>query len=470
MKKITCVLLAALLLPALIACQKTPESPIVVGKNAEILIEKATATDSAAPVMANEDRITGAPESYQAELKNTQGNLLIHVNAKVEVPVTAAMSVMRIYPRAFTTEDVKTLYSAFCADAVSIGPAPVMTKAFQLRSYQGYLDMQKANVYPDMQYDSMEEFNAAIVTMMEGLNAFPDAFTPAEPVFSFDSRGMASCYAARGSEMASQIMVRQADGLSTASYYRDVLERNVVDGLRADAAENDALTRDLRYAAPTTSLDTARAIAQDAVAAMGLQEYGLAAERKTCLWDATSSIPADTLKGAYEFVFTPTVGGCPITFANGEANTQNAEVSRYDKAWFFEKVRVFVDSDGLNSFVWDAPYERMETITENASLLPYAQIQSIFERMMPIVFSHYNAADLAATCSVSINRITLGYMRIKEQNVEGSGLIVPVWDFFGSYFRSDDPAGTSLRGSDGFESVLTINAIDGSIIDRASGY
>jgi len=470
MKKITCALLAVLLLPALFACQKTPESPIVVGKNAEILIKKATATDSAAPVVENGDRITGAPESYQAELKNTQGNLLIHVDAKVEVPNVQAMSVKRIFPRTFTAKDVETLYNAFCSDAVSIGPDPAFTKAFQLRSYQGYLDMQKANVYPDMQYDSMDEFNAAIVTMMEGLDAFPDAFTPAEPVFSFDSRGIASCYVARGSEIASQLIVQQADGLSTASYYRDVLERNVVDGLRADAAENDALTRDPRYAAPTMSLDAALTAARDAVDAMGLQEYGLAAERKTCLWDATSPIPADTLNGAYEFIFTPTIDGCPVTFANGEANTQNPEASRYDKAWFFEKVRVYIDDDGLNSFVWDAPFERMETITENASLLPYAQIQSIFERMMPIVFSHYNAADLAATCSVSINRITLGYMRIKEQNADGSGLIVPVWDFFGSYFRSDDPAGTSLRGSDGFESVLTINAINGSIIDRTSGY
>lgn len=61
-------------------------------------------------------------------------------------------------------------------------------------------------------------------------------------------------------------------------------------------------------------------------------------------------------------------------------------------------------------------------------------------------------------------------MRVKEQNAEGSGLIIPVWDFFGSYYRSDDPEGTTPQGSDGYESLLTINAIDGSIIDRSSGY
>ncbi|MEA4913702.1 MAG: DUF6034 family protein [Christensenella sp.] len=196
----------------------------------------------------------------------------------------------------------------------------------------------------------------------------------------------------------------------------------------------------------------------------------VAAERKTCLWDVTSTVPTDTLKGAYEFILTPTINGVPFTYANWEANNQDNQSNQYDKPWFYEKVRVIVDNDGLNSFVWDAPYQSIEPITDKASLLPYSQIQSIFARMMPIAFHHYNSADLETTCNVNIKRITLGYMRIKEQNAEGSGLIIPVWDFFGSYDRSDDPEGTTPQGSDGYESLLTINAVDGSIIDRTAGY
>ncbi|MEN6339875.1 MAG: DUF6034 family protein, partial [Clostridiaceae bacterium] len=211
MKRTLCVLFAVLwIIPALAACQKTPESPIVVGKNAEILIEKATATDSAVPVMESADRITGAPQTYQVELANTQGNLLIHVDAEIDVPDVQTLSVARMIPREFTSEDVKKLYDTFCAGATSIGSDPVFTKAFQLRSYQDYLDMRKADVFPDMQYESMEEFDEEIASFMESLESLPDEFTPASADFTFDSRGMASCYAARSNELVSQISVSDA--------------------------------------------------------------------------------------------------------------------------------------------------------------------------------------------------------------------------------------------------------------------
>ncbi len=471
MRKTMVLLLAALFATAaLAACQQAPENPIVVGKNSDLLIKKATDPDSKTPAGETGDRITGAPESDQAELTNPQGNLQIHEDAAIEVPGVQAMSVMRIVPREFTSEDVQRLYDAFCAEATSIGPDPVFTKAFQLRTYQDYLKMRNANVLPDMQYESMEEFDAALAKFKQDIDALPDQFTPADPDFAFDSHGFASWYAARNYELVSQISVSNAGGLSSARYYRDIYERNFIDALRDSATDSDTLTKDPRFADPTISLDDARSIAMDAVASIGLNQYSISAERITCLWDITSTVPTDTLKGAYEFIFTPSINGVACTYADAEANNSDNQSNPFGKAWYYEKVRVIVDNDGLNSFVWDAPYQSIELVTGEASLLPYSQIQSIFERMMPIAFHHYNANDLKTTCTVNIARVTLGYMRIKEQNAEGTGLIVPVWDFFGSYFRSDDPEGTTPQGSDGYESLLSINAIDGSIIDRKIGF
>ncbi|MEA5047083.1 MAG: DUF6034 family protein [Eubacteriales bacterium] len=452
------------------ACQKTPESPIVIGKNSELLIEKATQPDSNPAVDENSSRITGAPKSYRAELTNRQGNLLIHVDAAIEVPDVSAMSVARITPREFTCEDVRLLYDTFCTGATSIGPDPVFTKAFQLRSYQDYLDLRKTNVFPDMQFDSMEEFDAAISKFMQSIDTLPEEFTPAEPDFSFNNHGIANCYAARSSELVSQVSVSDAKGLSSARYYRDVYERNFIDALRSSATDSYSLMQDPRYVPPALDIDAARSIAAEAAASIGLSDYTIAAERETCLWDITSVVPTDTLKGAYEFIFTPAIGGIPCTYADGESNNQDNQRNQYDTAWYYEKVRVIVDDDGLNSVLWDAPFQSIGTITGSASLLPYSQIQSIFERMMPIVFSHYNPADQKTVCHVNISRITLGYLRIKEQNADGSGLIIPVWDYFGSYARSDDPAGTTPQGSGGYESLMTINAIDGSILDRTAGY
>ncbi len=59
--------------------------------------------------------------------------------------------------------------------------------------------------------------------------------------------------------------------------------------------------------------------------------------------------------------------------------------------------------------------------------------------------------------------MVLGYSRISEADSFDTGLLVPVWDFMGTVTNE-------AYGEEEYRSVLTINAVDGSIIDRALGY
>ena len=73
------------------------------------------------------------------------------------------------------------------------------------------------------------------------------------------------------------------------------------------------------------------------------------------------------------------------------------------------------------------------------------------------------------TCHIT--RITLGYSRIYDPMSDNSaGTLVPVWDFFGSLDVGLED--TLARDSQGCftRSLLTINAIDGTVIDRELGY
>jgi hypothetical protein len=67
--------------------------------------------------------------------------------------------------------------------------------------------------------------------------------------------------------------------------------------------------------------------------------------------------------------------------------------------------------------------------------------------------------------TLNITKVKLGLMRVLEQNKD-TGLIIPVWDFFGSQTWE----GQSYKNDDPSHSFLTINAIDGSIINREAGY
>ena len=99
-------------------------------------------------------------------------------------------------------------------------------------------------------------------------------------------------------------------------------------------------------------------------------------------------------------------------------------------------------------------------------LLPFSSIQAIFEKMIVIVDNEYDTSEEEWTCEYFIDHVTLGLMRLTERNVGSQDLLVPVWDFFG---HSVDSYGIQ-RGTSGYISLLTINAIDGSIIDRTMGY
>ena len=57
---------------------------------------------------------------------------------------------------------------------------------------------------------------------------------------------------------------------------------------------------------------------------------------------------------------------------------------------------------------------------------------------------------------MTVNRITLSYSRVQNWDNPENFSMLPVWNFF----DADDPA----------KSLLTISAVDGTVIDRGFGY
>lgn len=113
MKKLLFVLLAILMaLPSFTACQKTPESPIVVGNNTEKMIENAQRetdnTQTNRPVVTAVDLYTrlGAPEVYSGELVSKGGRLHVFADAKVFLP-ESEMPIVRVKPTEFTKEQAQ---------------------------------------------------------------------------------------------------------------------------------------------------------------------------------------------------------------------------------------------------------------------------------------------------------------------------------------------------------------------------
>ena len=117
------------------------------------------------------------------------------------------------------------------------------------------------------------------------------------------------------------------------------------------------------------------------------------------------------------------------------------------------------------------PYTIGETKTENLNLLPFSEIMKTYEKMM--VVTNADNMEYEKSRVYDIDRIVLGYARIYEPSTDPhTGLLVPVWDFFGSRKVEGDYDGNSYSDITDYPnwSFLTINAVDGSIIDRDLGY
>lgn len=177
-----------------------------------------------------------------------------------------------------------------------------------------------------------------------------------------------------------------------------------------------------------------------------------------------------TIPYGYNMVFTRNYSGVLANYADPSSGylSSSKEESWYNKEYPQESLRVIVDASGICSFAYSAPQTVKKVESANTQIKPFNEIQEIFDQHIVLTKNDYDTF-------ISIDKVRLGLMRIAQPN-SNEYLIVPVWDFYGNsigatgseFHTDDDYWGMIANYPD--RSFLTINAIDGSIIDRDVGY
>ena len=169
----------------------------------------------------------------------------------------------------------------------------------------------------------------------------------------------------------------------------------------------------------------------------------------------------------YGIPFERVVEGIPITYTHEEGLTLADDE---DWCWPYERFILTFDEKGFTDFQWRGPCTIEKVSDDTVFLLPFFEIQNVLEEMMvKIKAEEYAETDIKVT--YKINEIRLGYMRVHEKGDVSEGSLIPVWDFFGSESLRypDDDSDYSNEGIS-YESQFTINAMDGTIVDRGLGY
>ena len=180
------------------------------------------------------------------------------------------------------------------------------------------------------------------------------------------------------------------------------------------------------------------------------------------------------VSGQLSYVFTlgRLVGGVPsIPVPNYEGTRAfGADGKEYREPWRQENIQIVVNDKGVVGFLWEYPPEILKVLNENVALMPYIEIKKIAKNQL----QRTQTADEFELNSnggkvVEINRIVFNMMRVAQKESSDSYYYLPVWDFLGKTVDNnmetqEDDVPVSEK------SFLTINAIDGSIIDRGLGY
>ena len=218
------------------------------------------------------------------------------------------------------------------------------------------------------------------------------------------------------------------------------------------------------------SLDEAKKLVKEKVEKMGITDL----QFSNWNYAVCKSFEGDNSSGdfgnGYRIDYARTINGVPVTQTLADGGALE-DMDSTMETWSYESLCFYVDKDGIESMTYSNPYTIGKIKTENLNLLSFSEVMKIYEKMMVVT----NADNMQYENSrvYNIDRIVLGYARIYEPSTDAhTGILIPVWDFFGSMTSESEYNGEteSNTSKDPNESFLTINAVDGSIIDRNLGY
>ena len=161
---------------------------------------------------------------------------------------------------------------------------------------------------------------------------------------------------------------------------------------------------------------------------------------------------------SYVLIYTQVVDGVPLLPASYQMMDAGHRSDLYIPAVGYDQIFVTLDREGrVSNFFWSCPSSIHEDRIPQ-KLLSFDAVMDIAEKIFPL---RYQSEEVQGEQCFWVSRISLGYMALLQRD-ELTFALVPVWNFYGDY----EPA----REHYSYRPLLTLNAVDGTVVDLAYGY
>jgi hypothetical protein len=148
-----------------------------------------------------------------------------------------------------------------------------------------------------------------------------------------------------------------------------------------------------------------------------------------------------------------------------ENNIQTQE--NYVASFDYEALTVDVTYGEVSRLEWQAPYEIDRVLKDDVELMSFDEITSRAETQLAVKYAYLEGQEDESR-NLYVDEIILTYAVEPIQNEKYQYMLIPVWAFYGGV---DYGEGTEIYGGEIREgrypyqwSLLTINAVDGSVI------
>lgn len=516
MKRIISLLLIVLL--AFTGCKMEQPVP-TVQSDVDKLIEQAQTTPDPdiAEVRAEETPNNsplyarlGAPAVFAPEIETNSDSVTIKVDAKVVLPDTDKLPIVKVKPAQFSQETVSNLFELLCGDTVMYDTSP---SGFTRNEIIANTEVYKSWIENDFVglADLKEEGKGMLALVEKELAQMPENIEELvstgelrEMVYSFYTPDLGRYMGVHAVEKP-EAPIGESHG-RTFKVQNDFITMDWDDHNVDYGPETKAL---IAYHDETDSriigdhkfelINSEENVPDEALKQLGMTpeeaaELVISEMKKAGLELAVDKVYLDTIRefstvviDGVEFQSEPTedsqtnyayavtlgqvMGGAPtrtVTEAEGN-NCKN--VASMEPSWFYQHIECGVFDGKIMWFAWEAPMEEVEVMEADSALLPFEEIAAIFDVMLQMEYLGNTSDPDLLGIDVSIDRIELELQRITPDGSITEGLLVPVWNFYGNvgykYTFGDHQLNDGMNLP---RALLTINAIDGSVINIFEGY
>ncbi len=415
------------------------------------------------------------PERFTGDWEEKDAGINVYADAEICLPDQSSLPTATVTRRNFTQADVDLLLSTFLKGA-TLYEETVMDRQMATERLEAFRAMERGEL--PLSGDATEEKLPEIIKYYEEyIRTAPEKGERLEASTKLHASDYAEelvtgCAEVDGKNM--HFVVRNwaashDEALVYVDGYGDQMNCNAwpVDELAAAGLKN----------LPISSMteDDAVAIGDSLMQELGMSTMSCDDITAVVYGDVDSDERFEAVDTGYVLEYVRTVEGVPVAHTpfDGYATEENSAQTR---VWPYERITVSVTEDGVVYFRWSSPCNEPVIQNPNVQLLDFDDVADIFGKMIIVKNSDWeniNKTNGFDTINdLNVDRVKLTLMRIRDKDNLDAGTIVPVWDFWGTTtaHAADQAHRNKVDETEYYTVLLTINAIDGTIVDRELGY